>query len=334
MSEEVLDLDGGIEGQVRMAGVHRGHDPAGMMGCVEEVGVGEADMAGPGGHQLVDVGQDGILGHRADPPVVDDGDRAVPTAVRAASAGGHRADGSLLAGDGQAGVAAQVGEQPTVRHPGTNTAQLDGRSRVAAPGPGRYPGLELSGDDGVGRRRHRQVPGHPGIQTEEAQGQAGPAGPHGVGHPQGQAHSRVHGHRQGHPVGPVDIIGRQGVHGDVDTAHLVAGGEQAGGSGRRRQGLVTQLVGGYHQNVHRPSLRPAPTVSARRPAPPAQEPGPTTTSRAASARRRASSTSAAVGPRANRNPRYRSPSGRGTTVRPGGMVISRPTTPSTARASA
>ena len=133
VSEEVLDLDGGIEGQVRMAVMHRGHDPAGMMGCVEEVGVGEADMAGPGGHQLVDVGQDGILGHRTDPPVVDDRDRAVPTAVRAASAGGHRTDGSLLAGDGQAGVAAQVGEQPTVGHPGLNTAQLDGRL------PGRRP---------------------------------------------------------------------------------------------------------------------------------------------------------------------------------------------------
>jgi len=94
-------------------------------------------MAGPGGHQLIDVGQDGIVGHRTDPPVVDDGDRAVPTAVRTASAGGHRTDRSLLAGDGQAGVAAQLGQQATVRHSGTNTAQLDGRPRVAAPGPGR-----------------------------------------------------------------------------------------------------------------------------------------------------------------------------------------------------
>ena len=94
VAQEVLDLDGGVEGQVRMAVMQPGHDPAGMVRCVEEVGVGEADMAGPGGHQLVDVGQDGVLGHRTDPPVVDDRDRAVPTAVRAASAGGHRTDGS------------------------------------------------------------------------------------------------------------------------------------------------------------------------------------------------------------------------------------------------
>ena len=106
VTQEVLDLDGGIEGQVRVAAMHRGDDPAGMMGCVEEVGVGEADMAGPGGHQLVDVGQDRVLGYGTDPPVVDDRDRAVPTAVRAASAGGHRTDRSLVAGDGQAGVAA------------------------------------------------------------------------------------------------------------------------------------------------------------------------------------------------------------------------------------
>ena len=70
-----------------------GHDPAGMVRGVEEVGVGETDMAGAGGHQLVDVGQDDVLGHRTDPPVVDDRHRAVPAAVRAASAGGHRTDG-------------------------------------------------------------------------------------------------------------------------------------------------------------------------------------------------------------------------------------------------
>ena len=81
----------------------------------------------------------------------------MPTAVRAASAGGHRTDRSLLAGDGQAGVAAQFGEQPTVGYPGRRPAQLDGRPRVAAPGPGGQAGLELSGDDGVARRGHRQV---------------------------------------------------------------------------------------------------------------------------------------------------------------------------------
>ena len=101
----------------------------------------------------------------------------------------------------------------------------------------------------------RQLPGHPGVQAEEAQGQAGPPGAHRAGHPEGQAHGRVHRHRQGDPFGPVDVVGRERAHGQVGTAHLVAGGEQGGGSGRHGQRLVAQLVGGHHQDPHRPSLR-------------------------------------------------------------------------------
>ena len=88
----MLDLDGGVKGDPGVAVVHGRYDPAGVVRGVEEVGIGETYVAGPGRHQLVDVGQDNVLGHRTYPPVVNDGDRAVTAPVRTASAGGHRTD--------------------------------------------------------------------------------------------------------------------------------------------------------------------------------------------------------------------------------------------------
>ena len=173
VAQEVLDLDSGIEAETGVALVHPGHDPAGMARGVEEVGVGETDVTGPGRHQLVDVGQDDLLRHGTDAPGVDDRDRAVPTTVRAAPAGGHRTDKPQLTGDSQVGVAAQLGEQSTLGHPGLKTAQLDGGARGGATGPRHYPGLELTGDDGVSRRAQRQIPRHPRVEAEEAQGQLG-----------------------------------------------------------------------------------------------------------------------------------------------------------------
>ncbi len=131
----------------------------------------------------------------------------MPTTVRAAPAGGHRTDKPQLTGDSQVGVAAQLGEQSTLGHPGLKTAQLDGGARGGATGPRHYPGLELTGDDGVSRRAQRQIPRHPRVEAEEAQGQLGPPRPHGARHPAGQSHGRVHRHRQGDPIGPVHIVG-------------------------------------------------------------------------------------------------------------------------------
>ena len=205
--------------------MHGGHDPAGMVGGIEEVGVGETDVAGTGGHQLVDIGQDDVLGHRTDAPVVDDRDRAVPAAVRAAPAGGHRTDETQLPVDGQVGVAAEIRQEPTLGHPGVEASQLDGRTGVGAAGPGHHPGFELAGDNGVAPPARRQIRGRHRVQAEEAEGQAGPPPPHATRHPDGQAHGRVHWHRQGDPFGPVDIVDREHVDRHVGAAHLVARGQ-------------------------------------------------------------------------------------------------------------
>ncbi len=87
-------------------------------GALRKSGSAKRHVPGAGGHQLVDVGHDGVLGHGTDPPVVDDRHRAVPAAVRAAPAGLHRTDESLLAGDGQLGVAIQGRQQVAAGHPG------------------------------------------------------------------------------------------------------------------------------------------------------------------------------------------------------------------------
>jgi hypothetical protein len=72
-----------------------------MERCVEEVGIGEGHVAGPGGHQLVDVGHHRGHVHRSHAAVINDRHRAVPAAMRAAPAGFYRSDQSLLAVDGQ-----------------------------------------------------------------------------------------------------------------------------------------------------------------------------------------------------------------------------------------
>ena len=190
----MLDLDRGVEGQVRVPAVDGCHDATGVVGGVEEVGVGEADVTGPGGHQLVHVGEHRGLLDGADPPVVDHRHRAVAAAVSATAAGGDGADQSLLAGDGQAGVALQRRQQLADRHSTLGAVQLDGGSWVCAVRPCNQAGLVLAGDDRVRRRRHGEVSTHPCVQAEETHRQARPTGPDGLDDPQRQSHGRVHRH--------------------------------------------------------------------------------------------------------------------------------------------
>ena len=123
--------------------------------------------------------------------------------------------------------------------PGLKTASWTSvRSRLRRPKPD--PGLELAGHDGVGWRLN-VPPGRPGIHAEQAQGQAGAPGSHGGGYLEGQAHGRVHRHRQGDSFGPVDVVGREGGHGQSST-HLVAGGIRAAVP-VATQTLVAQALG-------------------------------------------------------------------------------------------
>ena len=79
-AQNVLHLGRAVEGQVRVALVDGRDDPAGVERGVEKVGVGEAHVAGTGGHQLVDIGYDCSFVHGAHPAVVHDRHRTVPAA--------------------------------------------------------------------------------------------------------------------------------------------------------------------------------------------------------------------------------------------------------------
>src|SRR5581483_10772240 len=115
VAEDVLDLGGAVEGQLRPVLVDGGHHPEGMVRAVEEVGIAEGDVPGSGLDLGLDVGEDDVLGDDAEPPVVDHRDGAVPAPVYAAPAGLDVAGGALLAADGQPGV------EPERRQAGPST---------------------------------------------------------------------------------------------------------------------------------------------------------------------------------------------------------------------
>ena len=111
VAEDVLDLDGAIERQLRPAFVHGGDDAPGVLRPVEEVGIPEGDVPGTAGDEALDVGEDDVLRHDPDPPVVDDRYRAVPATMQAPVAGLDVPDRPLFTDYGQVAVTLQ-GWQP------------------------------------------------------------------------------------------------------------------------------------------------------------------------------------------------------------------------------
>src|SRR2546423_11470300 len=78
-----------------------------MLHAVEEVGVAEREVASTHLDETLDVGQEDVLLHDPDAPVVDRGHRAVAAAVNAAVARLDVADQALLVAEHEAGVALQ-----------------------------------------------------------------------------------------------------------------------------------------------------------------------------------------------------------------------------------
>ncbi len=87
VAEDVLDLDGGVEGDAGWAAWSALATSSAWRGRLRKSGIGEADVAGAGRHDLVDVGENRRHRDRAGTPPVDAGHRAVPAAVVAATAG-------------------------------------------------------------------------------------------------------------------------------------------------------------------------------------------------------------------------------------------------------
>ena len=87
MLQDVLDLDGDVEGHARVRGVDRARHRQRVLGAVEEVGIAERDVARAGRHLRADVGDDDVDGHDEEAAAVDRRDRAVAAVVQAAAAG-------------------------------------------------------------------------------------------------------------------------------------------------------------------------------------------------------------------------------------------------------
>ena len=180
--EDVLDLGRAVEGQLREALVHRAHDRQRVAPAVEEVGVAERDVAGAHADEALDVAQDRVGLHDADPPVVDGGDRAVPAAMRAAVAGLDVADQPLLAADRQPGVALEPGSSS--RAGGSKVPRcrwMIGRSPAAAGAcaagqlvdPGHQRRLVLAGDHPRAELALDELAADGGVEPEEADRQRG-----------------------------------------------------------------------------------------------------------------------------------------------------------------
>ena len=110
MAQDVLDLHGAVEREMRELVVHGRDHSARVPGDVQEVGVTEGDVRRARLHELCDVVEHCAFVRDPHPAVVDDRDRAVTAAVRAPAG---RLDGPDEAPSGALGelhVAVQRGE--------------------------------------------------------------------------------------------------------------------------------------------------------------------------------------------------------------------------------
>src|SRR5215469_8246969 len=111
MTQQVLDLDGGVVGNARELRVQCLHDAHGVGDAIEKVGIAKGDVLGAGRHLLADVGQHNVPRNHAKLPGVDRNDRAVPAEMFAA-AGSFGVAGSAVqaVGKNDVGVIAQSGQ--------------------------------------------------------------------------------------------------------------------------------------------------------------------------------------------------------------------------------
>src|SRR3990170_7174244 len=83
---------------------------------IQEIGVGEGDMSGPGCHQLADVLEDDFLWDDEKAPLVDGRDGAVSAKMQASAAGHDAADQSKMTVLLQMGVSLEGGQPLAQRH--------------------------------------------------------------------------------------------------------------------------------------------------------------------------------------------------------------------------
>ena len=296
MGQDVLDLDRAVERHVGELLVDGAHDPPGVLGPVEEVGVGEGQVLGPRRDLLLDVGEDRVERDHPDPAVVDDWHRAVPAPVDAAPAGLHDADEVLGVPADQPCVPVQGRQQLSGGGcgGGVDPGPVDHPAVVVAVDPGDELGVALPGQDPVGDVGHRGP-----VEAVAGDREPWPAAAHVVDDLAGDAGRGVHRDAARHPLGPGDQLGVPRLDRPVVAADLVAGGAQPGGRSGDAERLVAELVAGDEQHTHVVEGSGAFGAAPRW----AGAVYRISTTSCSCAWRSAASTSAGVAPRANRNPR-------------------------------
>ena len=102
--EQVLDLDGRVEGDLRPACVQLAGDPQGMRRAVQEVGIAERHMARAGGDLLLDVAQHRLARDGDEAAAIHRHDRTMPAQVLAPARRLDGGDEALLSTYVQTGV--------------------------------------------------------------------------------------------------------------------------------------------------------------------------------------------------------------------------------------
>ena len=137
MLEDVLHLDGQVEGQVGKRSVRLSQDVHRVAGGVEEVGIAEGDVARTHADQSRDVGHDVVESGHPVAAVVNRRDRTMAAAVPASMAGLDVAGQPGLAVDLQTGVVSRApaaDDGPAVRRSSGRDRPGSFRS-AASPGP-------------------------------------------------------------------------------------------------------------------------------------------------------------------------------------------------------
>ena len=258
-----------------MRRVKRPCDLESVAGAVEEVRIGKADVARPGGHDLVDIGEHGRDRDRARAAPVDARHRAVPAAVVAAAAcfhAGRRDRGAALE---QAGVVRERWEAPPERSGARSGSRRGGgrRGRRAEIDRDAWQPLVAGGAGAcqpVEEGRHRvtcyeEVTGaeelasfeHLCVETVAGKRQSRLLRPQAPDDSESQPRGGVH--RDGHhsSLRPHDCFVRPTGLGEIDAAGLVAGGLEGSGRSGYPERLMAELVGGKEKDPHVPNVTAA-----------------------------------------------------------------------------
>jgi hypothetical protein len=243
VAEDVLDLDGGVEGEIRPLGMEGGGDAQGMGGAVEEVRIAEADVAGAGRNLAADVGEDDMERDHAKGALVEGDDGAMAAEVLAAATGLGGASGEPLAVDDERGVAVKRGQGGAVRREEGEAGERDeigGRAAFDDVEKGLF---EFAAKDGGNAELTEKLRVEWGVEAVGNEGgtRVEFACPENEGN--GRAGGRMHGQVKGLEIGVTEGFGRERGDGSAGGDDVVASGAQPGGGGGQAEGLAAEVIG-------------------------------------------------------------------------------------------